>query len=367
MSEIKYWLALLRTTGIGPVTFLKLKSKLNKISSLFISPQADLIKSNIDPNVIEKVRKTDWNIIAHDIAWLDKPNHHIVTIEDPDYPEQLKEIHAAPPLLFVIGNPHALKNPQIGIVGSRNPTLSGKRNAHDFAHHFAKTNWTITSGLAIGIDTEAHQGTLDASGQTIAVTGTGLDQIYPARNKQLAHKIIEQQGCIISEFPLGTQPQPKNFPRRNRIISGLSQGVLVVEATLKSGSLITAKYALEQCREVFAIPGSIHSPLSKGCHALIKQGAKLVETANDITEELQHVMLPANENIDHKTDQDHDTQSFTDEQNKILDVIGYDPVTVDQIINDSGITANQVNSLLVILELEGIVNCIDGGGYIRIR
>ncbi len=216
---------------------------------------------------------------------LEGDNRHLITLHDARYPTLLREIDDAPPMLFIQGDPTILNLPQIAIVGSRNPSASGRQTATDFAHFLASAGLAITSGLADGIDGAAHQGALETKNSTLAVTGTGLDRVYPAKHRELAHRIAEQ-GALISELPPGTPPIPANFPRRNRIISGLSLGTLVVEAAQKSGSLITARLATEQGREVFAIPGSIHNPLARGCHALIRQGAKLVETAGDILEEL---------------------------------------------------------------------------------
>ncbi len=219
------------------------------------------------------------------LNWLAKANNHIVTLADPDYPKALLEIADPPPLLYAKGNIALLNKLSIAIVGSRNASVQGEKNAEAFAQGLAVHGLCIVSGLALGIDGAAHRGALKAKGDTIAVVGTGLDMVYPAQHRDLAHQIASS-GLIISEFPLGTLSKPQNFPRRNRLISGLSLGCLVVEANLKSGSQITARLSAEQGREVFAIPGSIHSPLAKGCHQLIKQGAKLVDSLQDIVEEL---------------------------------------------------------------------------------
>jgi DNA processing protein len=270
-----------------------------------------------------------------------------------------------PPLLYVHGDPELLSSLQLAIVGSRNPSPAGTNNAYEFARHLGAAGLTITSGLALGVDAASHRGALDAAASTIAVTGTGLDRVYPARNKDLAHKIVTNGGVLVSEFPIGEAPQAGNFPRRNRIISGLSLGTLVVEAALRSGSLITAKYAMEQGREVFAIPGSIHNPLAKGCHALIQQGAKLVETAQDIVSELAplaNVSLQIEQvmasNEKNQPDLDKDYQ-------KLLDVMGYDPCPIDELISRSGLTAEEVSSMLLILELQNYVQLEPGGQYTR--
>jgi DNA processing protein len=259
-----------------------------------------------------------------------------------------------------------LQSPQLAIVGSRNPTPNGRITAQDFARHLADVGLTITSGLALGIDAASHLGALESDGYTIAVMGTGLDRVYPARNRDLAHAVAER-GALVSEYPLGTTPRPENFPRRNRIISGLSMGTLVVEAALQSGSLTTAHHAVEQGREVFAIPGSIHNPLSRGCHRLIREGAKLVETAEDILSELSALNQALNSPP--KTLEKHyDTsESLDQEYERLLDTMGFAPTPVDQLVSLSGLTAEEVSSMLLILELQGYVGSSPGGLYIRVK
>lgn len=304
-------------------------------------------------------------MVKSDLRWAELSNNHLITLHNPLYPAQLREIHDPPPILFVTGDPEVLSTPQLAIVGSRNPSASGKENAREFAFHLAKSGITITSGLAIGIDGACHTGALEADGLTIAVTGTGLDRVYPASQHQLAHAVAES-GAIVSEFPPGTEARASNFPRRNRIISGLSLGTLVVEAAEKSGSLITARLASEQGREVFAIPGSIHNPLARGCHRLIRQGAKLVETAGDILEEL----APLIGNIKAPLEKERDDSSATEsnlapEYQKLLECMGYDPLQMDLIIDRSGLTPEEVSSMLILLELEGHVSSAPGGIYCR--
>ena len=276
----------------------------------------------------------------------------------------LKEIADPPSILYVQGDIELLSQWKIAIVGSRNPSRSGRDTAFEFGCFLAQGDIAICSGMAMGIDAAAHQGALSGRGKTIAVVGTGLDRIYPAKHRDLAHDIVEN-GLMISEFPLGTPPRPENFPRRNRIISGLSLGTLVVEAATKSGSLITARQALEQGREVFAIPGSIHNPLARGCHQLIREGAKLVETASDIIEELgalAAVSLPTAASFeadksDHELDGDYQV---------LLDCLAYDPIEVDSLIQQSGLTADAVSSMLLLLELQGQVESLPGGRYVRV-
>ncbi|MGH8552168.1 MAG: DNA-processing protein DprA, partial [Methylococcales bacterium] len=254
-------------------------------ATLFEEERHCLSELGLNQATIEYLKSPDWAAIDNDLEWLNQPGHQAVTLDDPRYPSRLKEIAVPPPVLFVTGEVSLLSTPQLAIVGSRNPSPSGIDIARDFAANLCGSGLTITSGMALGIDGAAHEGCLAAGGKTIAVLGTGPDRVYPARHKQLAWKIAER-GCLVTEFPPGTRPKASNFPRRNRVISGLSLGVLVVEAAIESGSLITARLALEQGREVFAIPGFIHNPLARGCNALIKKGAKLVESVHDILEEL---------------------------------------------------------------------------------
>ena len=290
-------------------------------------------------------------------AWLADPSHEIIAWDDPDYPRALLDLGYAPPALFYVGRRELLNRPALAIVGSRNATAQGADNARAFAQALSQAGLTIVSGLAVGVDAAAHIGALDGAGSTLAVVGTGLDRVYPASNRELAHRIAERGG-LISEFPPGTPPREKNFPRRNRLISGLSRGVVVVEAALSSGSLITARYAGEQGREVFAIPGSIHSPLSKGCHKLIREGAKLVETAQDILEELgmaaagpaktMRAAYPANAN-----------------EAALLAALGGDSADVDTLVARTQLAPDAIVATLTGLELAGQVAAIPGGRWQR--
>jgi DNA processing protein len=278
----------------------------------------------------------------------------VLTLADTAYPKQLLEIPDPPALLYVAGEARLLSSPARAIVGSRNATPQGLRNAHAFARALSDAGLAIVSGLAIGVDSEAHRGGLEGSGSTIAVLGTGIDIIYPRRNAPLADDILSR-GALVSEFPLGTEPHAGNFPRRNRLISGLARGCLVVEAAVDSGSLISARLAADQGREVFAIPGSIHSPLSKGCHALIKQGAKLVESAQDVLDELG---IPARRaEIAPKPGGGHD----------LLEKMGFDPCDIDELTVRSGLPAEAVSAALLELELDGKIAGLPGGLYQRIR
>jgi DNA processing protein len=283
----------------------------------------------------------------------------------PDFPQLLAELTDPPAVLYVRGDVNALHLPALAIVGSRNPTRGGMRNALAFAGHLSATGFCIVSGLAQGIDTAAHTGALDAGGKTVAVLGHGIDRIYPAGNRDLAHRIAKS-GAIISEYPLGSAPRREHFPQRNRLISGLSLGTLVVEAAKRSGSLISARLAAEQGLEVFAIPGSIHNALSRGCHELIRQGAKLVESAEDIVSELGplagHLMQNAAET---KTPPPEVLPARDADYDVLLQAIAHDPATPDQLAAESGLTIEQVSSMLLILELEGEIEALKGGQYLR--
>ncbi len=366
-AELKYWLALLRCPRIGPATFTKLLQHFGQLQAIYQSSTAQLHEAGLEQSSIEAILKPDWQGVDTDLDWLQQQDHHyIVTIEDTDYPQLLRESPAAPPLLFVLGNPQVLNETQIAMVGSRNPSADGKRTALEFARHLSAAGLAITSGLAIGIDGICHQGALDADGITVAVTGTGPDRVYPARHRDLAHTIIEK-GAIVSEFPIGTQPRPENFPRRNRIISALSIGTLVVEAAIRSGSLITARHAMEQGREVFAIPGSIHNPLARGCHHLIQQGAKLVETAEDIISELRPQQSRPMDTSQVLNNKEENSPAIDPDYQTVLTEMGFSPVAVDEVVQRTGLTAEEVSSMMLILELQGNVASSPGGCYIRVK
>jgi DNA processing protein len=350
----------LRTPGLGCRTFLKLLET-HTPSQIFAESSAALRKLGIKNDHIAAITHPNWSLIESDLAWLNQPDNHALTLNDASYPPQLKEIADPPPLLFVRGNPALLARPQIAIVGSRNPSNLGVETALAFAKTLALHGFVITSGLALGIDAAGHQGALAANGYTIAVAGTGLDRVYPARHHELAIRIAET-GAIVSELPPGTLAKAGNFPRRNRIISGLCQGLLVVEAARESGSLITARLALEQNRDVFAIPGSIHNPLARGCNALIRDGAKLVETTQDILEEFsqfnQHVENNAAINLQTTLDL---------EQQKLLNRVMFSPTSIDKLVAESGFSVESISSMLLILELQGYIEANAGGCYTRLK
>lgn len=295
------------------------------------------------------------HLLETTLQWLALPGNRLLTFADVDYPPQLLQIANPPPLLYAKGAFRLLSGNALAVVGSRNATPAGVANAEAFARELSDAGFTIVSGLALGIDAAAHRGGLSGASSSVAVVGTGLDIVYPGRNQSLAHEIA-MRGLLLSEFALGTKPLAANFPRRNRLISGLARGVLIVEAALQSGSLITARYALEQGREVFAIPGSIHSPLSKGCHQLIRQGAKLVETARDVLEEFgaAAAIAPAGA-------MPPDTPPET------LVALGYDPVDIDTFCARSGLTAENASAMLLELELDGRIVRLPGGKFQRIR
>ncbi len=302
--------------------------------------------------------------------WLSGPDAHLLTPADAAYPALLREIATPPPQLFVRGHVAALSLPQLAIVGSRNATPVGAETAHNFASHLAARGFCITSGLAEGIDAAAHRGALAVGGRTVAVCGTGPDIVYPRHHEGLAAEIIAGGGAVVSEFAPGTAVYRGNFPRRNRLISGLSVGTLVVEAGVRSGALITARHALEQGRDVFAIPGSIHNPVARGCHRLIRNGAKLVETAADIVEELTSLLasLGLEDQPGHEgsSAEAPDGAAETDaEYAQLLAVMAWDPVDADTLVARSGLTIGEVSSMLLMLEMQGSVRALSGGRYQR--
>jgi DNA processing protein len=305
----------------------------------------------------------DETAVDTDLAWLDASGAAILLCTDPQYPPLLREIAGAPPALYVLGSLEALAAAQLAMVGSRNPTPAGRVTARDFAAWFARAGLTVTSGLATGIDAASHEGALAGGGWTVAVCATGLDRVYPAEHAALAAR-IRAHGALVSEFPPRTAPLRRHFPQRNRIISGLSLGTLVVEAARYSGSLITARLAAEAGREVFAIPGSIHSPVSRGCHQLIKQGAKLVEEVADVISELR-ISVPKEQLTTPRTEPARPV-ALDNEYEMLLDALGFAPATIDSLVARTHLPSESVASMLLILELEGRVAALPGGCYGRI-
>jgi DNA processing protein len=350
----------LRTPGVGCRTFLSLLQT-HAPSQLFAESTSALSALGLKSDIIHTIKNPDWAMIDYDLSWLEQNNNGVITFNETNYPSQLKEIADPPPVLFVRGNPDLLSLPQIAIVGSRNPSSLGAETAFNFAKTLSHHGFVITSGLALGIDAASHRGALTAKGYTVAVAGTGLDRVYPARHKELATEIVNT-GVMISEFPPGTPAKANHFPRRNRIISGLCQGLLVVEAAKQSGSLISARLALEQNREVFAIPGSIHNPLARGCNALIREGAKLVETTQDILEELNQY-YQQDEKLPIVT-----MQSTLDlEQQTLLNRIMFSPTSIDNLVENTGESVEVISSMLLILELQGYLEATAGGCYMRVK
>lgn len=365
------WLALAGVSGLGHARRVELARAFGGAAALAGASPGELRRAGLDDGQIRALQAPDGAALERDAAWLARAGNHLLTPEDDDYPALLKRIPDPPPVLYVHGDPAALWTPQLAVVGSRNPTPGGRDNARDFCGHLARAGLAITSGLALGVDGEAHRAALDAGGLTVAVAGTGLERVYPARHRDLAHRIGER-GALVSELPPDAGARRSHFPSRNRIISGLSLGVLVVEAGVRSGSLITARHATEQGREVFAIPGSIHNPLARGCHRMIREGAKLVETAADIQEELAPVARELGRAIDRRlapaepsagageTDADLD-----EEERMVLEALGYDPTPVDKVVERTGLTPESVSSMLLTMELRGLVAASGGGNYCR--
>ena len=368
-ASLKAWLTLSLTRGLGGESARRLLKEFGSPEAVFaasVSSLKSFVKLDVAAEINKGIADDD---IAPALVWLEDSNNHIVTLADNDYPQALLNIPDPPLLLYVKGRLDLLNRSALAIVGSRSATPQGINNAEAFAKSLSDAGLCIISGLAHGIDAAAHRGALRSQsingGSSIAVVGTGLDKIYPAANRDLAHALA-QQGALVSEFPLGTPPLAANFPRRNRLISGMSLGCLVVEASLQSGSLITARLALEQGRDVFAIPGSIHAPQSKGCHALLKQGAKLVEAAQDILEELGGALvLP----IPMKNAEGADsTDPYSNGQHAaLLEHLGFDPVDGDTLSARSGLTVSELSAMLLTLELDGRICVLPGGLYQRIH
>lgn len=364
LNEKLQWISLGNIPGIGTQTFCQLLKAIGTPDQIY-SASLKQLRQVVNESIAQNISKGfDPQPYHATLQWLSQANNYLVTLADENYPKSLLEIADPPAYLYAKGNLALLNQPAIAIVGSRNATVQGEKNAQAFAAELCSHNLCVVSGLALGIDGAAHRGALSAHGATIAVVGTGLDIVYPAKHRDLAHEIA-QHGLIISEFDLGVPSIPQNFPKRNRIISGLSLGCLVVEANLQSGSQITARLATEQGREVFAIPGSIHSPMSKGCHQLIKQGAKLVDSVQDIVEELHLHAIGTSTSAD-TLKVDDVLSSKNSPANLILNKLGYDPMRLENLVNLTGLTVSEVSSMLMVLELEGKVASLTGGHFQKI-
>jgi len=374
-ADLKDWLRLALTPGVGPVTARKLLKAFGLPAHIW-GQAPDALRHQVGPALaltLETV-PTDledaWTRLSD---WLQgDPNRHALTWADAAYPPDLLQIPDPPLVLYAQGDLQCLQEgTRLAMAGSRNPTAQGLQTAHDFACHLAASGVCIVSGMALGVDGAAHAGALDGGGQTVGVVGTGLDRVYPSRHRELAHRVV-RQGVLISEFPLGTQPLPANFPKRNRLIAGLSQGTLVVEAALASGSLITARCAVDMGKEVMAIPGSIHSPQARGCHALIRQGAKLVETAQDVLEELRwaHSAPAASCAVPTmQPDEPSDSgggQPAETPADPVLQALAHDPVGLDALQARTGWPTDRLQAHLLELELDGVVARLPGGLFQRV-
>ncbi|MBC7575614.1 MAG: DNA-protecting protein DprA [Herminiimonas sp.] len=386
-QELAGWLRLDRTADVGPATARKLLAAFGLPHNIFSSSLAalgEVVPARVAQALRAPLSSDTQALIDRTLAWTALPGNHALTLADTAYPRALLEIADPPLILYAKGDIRLLSAPSVAVVGSRNATAQGLANADAFSAALCAAGWTVVSGMALGIDTAAHRGCLrtlgnqtTTNGSTVAVIGTGADIVYPARNRALAHEIVKA-GCIVSEYPLGTPPIASNFPRRNRIISGLSRGVLVIEAAAQSGSLITARMAAEQGREVFAIPGSIHSPLAKGCHQLIRQGAKLVESAQDILEELQsgdlagaRAVSPARPLFRTASVASGasvgEIHGFAETSDPVLLAMGFEPVSQDALAVRCAIDSAALSAQLLTLELQGHVELLPGGAYQRLR
>jgi DNA processing protein len=365
-DEILAWAALTRTPAVGARALEALLPRFGSAVALLAADDGQLERAGFPAEAREHLRRPP-RAAAADIEWLERPRHHLLPLTDARYPKLLSGLRDKPLALYVSGEPGALGDPQLAIVGSRNPTCQGSETAFEFAHYLAERGVVVTSGFAAGIDAAAHRGALAAGGATVAVLGSGVDTIYPRCNRLLGETLAER-GVLVSEFPLGTVPRRRNFPRRNRIIAALSLGTLVVEAAHGSGSLITARIAGHLGRTVFAVPGSIRNPLSGGCHALIKEGAKLAESADDIFSELRlPALFPAEPRGREGESRRPADRTGMDKQHKILlDALGFDSADLDMLIARTGLKAEAVSSMMLILELEGHVQAAPGGRYSRV-
>ena len=358
-DDLAHWIRLEQTPGVGPIMARQLLTVLGLPQQVFgagLDALLNMVPAGTAHALMQPVATATAELIEATLSWADQPDNYVLPLNDPAYPPSLLEIADPPLLLYVKGRLELLLRPGLAVVGSRNASAQGVSNAEKFSQALSEAGLCIVSGLALGIDAAAHRGAMRGPGSTIAVIGTGADIVYPRSNRGLAH-LIAEQGCIISEYPLGMHAMAANFPRRNRLISGLARGVLVVEAAARSGSLITARMAAEQGRDVFAIPGSIHSALAKGCHSLIKQGAKLVESADDVLEDLGLLTPSPGAPLP-----DSDAGAG---QAALLAALGHDPAGPDLLAARAGLDAADVIGQLLALELAGLVERLPGGLFQR--
>jgi DNA processing protein len=371
-AELRDWLVALRTPGLGPGGLReRLAASDGRIGQ--VVKQLQRQASSLDADAQAWLQQPDEARIAADLAWLHEPGHGLLRCTEADFPPQLETIPQPPAALFIAGDASLLLRPQVAIVGARSASVAGRNTARAFARHLALAGFVVTSGLADGIDGAAHEAALEAGQPTIAVIGTGPDLVYPRKHRELSARVAAQ-GALVSEFPPGTAARADHFPRRNRIIAGLSLGTLVIEAGLQSGSLITARLAGEQGREVFAVPGSIHNPLARGCHRLIRDGARLVESASEVAETLVpaaralgaelalRLQEPSAEPIRRSSGGWRDDPQYQ----RLMDVLGHDPIALDELSARTGQSAGELSSMLLMLELEGCVEGLPGGRYQRL-
>jgi DNA processing protein len=362
-DDFEQWLALLQAPGLGAARARSLADGFGGPGPAVRAGDEALRLAGLDAAGCKALRQPDRELLDRALDWLGRPGRGVLTLSCPGYPSLLAAIPDCPPVLFTVGDSSLLSGSLLAVVGSRNPTRPGEETATDFAASLCRSGLGVVSGLALGVDAAAHRGALEAGGVTVAVMGHGLDRVYPSRHRELAAQIAEQ-GVLVSEFLPGTPPVRENFPRRNRVISGLSLGVLVVEAAVRSGSLITARLAGEQGREVFAIPGSIHNPMARGCHRLIRDGAKLVETVEDLLEELGWDASSVG-SVEADLNTVHAADFLDDDYVTLLDAMGHDPAPVDVLVHRTGLTPQALSSMLLTLELRGIVHPVPGTGYVR--
>jgi DNA processing protein len=362
------WLTLLRAPGVGAARLRSLLQRFGSATAAVSASAPTLKQAQIPEAAIAWIRAPDTACLQRDLQWLSDPEHYLLTCDSADYPALLLRAPMPPAALFVAGNPDLLWHPQVAIVGSRNPSAGGRDNARDFSRTLGRSGLAITSGLADGIDAAAHRAALEAGAATIAVIGTGPDLVYPAKHRALSAEIATH-GAVVSEFPPGSEARRENFPRRNRIIAGLTLGTLVVEASLKSGALITARLAAEAGREVFALPGSIHNPLAKGCHRLIRDGAGLIETAQEVVEALSSQAAQLASLLRGRLDTaPHDEpqpeppagSDMDPEYQQLWQALGEDPTGIDQLAERTGLTVEGLSSMLLLMELEGRVSATHG-------
>jgi DNA processing protein len=375
-NHTRLWLTAIRAPGLAGKRLIKMVEASGSISGLVSSTGSQLKQLGLKEESVSAIKQPENSLIDLDLAWLSEPDHYLITWDSDRYPSLLRRTPSPPAALFVEGNPDLLWQPQLAIIGSRNPSQGGLEHAAAFTKEFCRHGMTITSGMASGIDSAAHDAALVSGGSTIAVTGTGLDMVYPASARNLA-KRIRHQGALVSEFPTGTPPKRSHFPSRNRIISGLSLGVLVIEAALNSGTLITARQAAEQGRDVFALPGSLHNPMVKGCHRLIREGARLVETTEDVLSELAplaaelanelRAQLETSEPGDAPEPPENTALTDDPEYKQLWDALEFDPRSMDDLIRLSALPAQSVSSMLLLLELQGRVKPHSSGRYSRVR